>query len=37
MTKIKSSEVHAYVHIVDELMNKKGWKREDIYTQQEMS
>lgn len=31
----KVSEVHAYVHIVEELENKKGWKKEQIFTQQE--
>lgn len=35
MPKITKSEVHAYVHIMVELINKKEWKKEDIYTQQE--
>jgi len=29
------SEVHAYVYILDELVNKKEWGRERIFTQQE--
>jgi type I restriction enzyme M protein len=35
MNRKRISEVHAYVHIVDELMNKKGWGRKQVYTQQE--
>ena len=35
MQRAKQSEVHAYVHIIDELTNKKGWGRKDILTQQE--
>jgi type I restriction enzyme M protein len=30
-----SSEVHAYVHIQNELVNKKGWKKGQIFTQNE--
>jgi hypothetical protein len=29
------SEVHAYVHIMRELIEKKGWDREQILTQGE--
>jgi len=29
------SEVHAYIHINDELINKKKWNRNQIFTQQE--
>lgn len=29
------SEVHAYRYILDELVNKKDWKKNQIYTQQE--
>jgi type I restriction-modification system DNA methylase subunit len=29
------TEVHAYVHILKELTEKKGWKKEQIYTQNE--
>jgi type I restriction-modification system DNA methylase subunit len=29
------TEVHAYVHILKELTDKKGWKKEQIYTQNE--
>ena len=35
MSKKRVSEVHAYVHIQDDLINKKGWNRNQIYTQQE--
>ena len=35
MPRAKQSEVHAYVHIIDELTNKKGWDKKDIFTQQE--
>ncbi|HEX9916180.1 MAG TPA: N-6 DNA methylase [candidate division Zixibacteria bacterium] len=38
MTKRRSSsqsEVHAYFYILDELVNKKGWEKNQIYTQQE--
>ncbi|GAG33645.1 unnamed protein product, partial [marine sediment metagenome] len=31
----KISEVNAYVHILNTLTNKKGWDKEEIYTQQE--
>ncbi len=31
----KSSEVHAYVHIYNELIKKKGWNTLQIFTQQE--
>src|SRR3989338_11161714 len=34
MTTPRRSEVHAYLHIVDEL-KKKNWEQENIYTQQE--
>jgi len=34
-TKINLSEVHAYIHIFKELVEKKGWQTDDIYTQQE--
>jgi len=34
-TKITPSEVHAYIHISKELTEKKGWHKNDIYTQQE--
>ncbi|MHB8104527.1 MAG: HsdM family class I SAM-dependent methyltransferase [Dehalococcoidales bacterium] len=33
--KISPSEVHAYVYIFYELVNKKGWAKKEIYTQQE--
>jgi len=33
--KVSPSEVHAYVHIVKELKEKKGWDRNQIYTQGE--
>lgn len=33
-TVLRRSEVHAYLHIVDEL-KKKDWDRQNIYTQQE--
>jgi type I restriction enzyme M protein len=29
------SEVHAYYYILDELANKKGWEKSQIFTQQE--
>lgn len=35
MTRKKISEVHAYVHVENELANKKGWTKEQIFTQQE--
>jgi type I restriction-modification system DNA methylase subunit len=35
MSRKKISEVHAYVHIANELANKKGWTKEQIFTQQE--
>jgi len=35
MPKGSSSEVHAYVHILHELTNKKGWDKKQVYTQQE--
>lgn len=35
MPKNRKSEVHAYVHIMDELIKKKGWDRSQIFTQQE--
>lgn len=35
MARAKHSEVHAYVHIIDQLTNKKGWDKKDIFTQQE--
>lgn len=35
MTKKKASEVHAYIHINDELVSKKEWNKQQIYTQQE--
>lgn len=35
MAKRKMSEVHAYAFIIDELINKKGWTKNQIYTQQE--
>jgi type I restriction-modification system DNA methylase subunit len=35
MAKPKKSEVHAYVHIIDELTKKKGWNKKQIYTQGE--
>jgi len=34
-TKVNPSEVHAYVYIRKELAEKKGWKKDDIYTQGE--
>lgn len=33
--KPRHSEVHAYVHIQNELANKKGWAKRQIFTQQE--
>ncbi len=36
MAKLHSpSEVHAYSHILNELTNKKGWTKKQIFTQQE--
>ncbi len=36
MSKLHSlSEVHAYLHILNELVQKKGWVKKQIYTQQE--
>jgi type I restriction-modification system DNA methylase subunit len=35
MVKKKASEVHAYIHINDELVNKKNWNKKQIFTQQE--
>ncbi len=35
ITRLSSSEVHAYRFIYDELTKKKEWKKEQIYTQQE--
>lgn len=35
MPKNRKSEVHAYVHIMDELIKKKGWDKNQIFTQQE--
>ncbi len=32
---VRSSEVHAYAHILKELKEKKGWDQNRIYTQQE--
>ncbi len=34
-SKVSPSEVHAYVHIVKELLDKKGWSRSEILTQGE--
>lgn len=34
-TKINPSEVHAYVYIKKELIGKKGWNKDNIYTQGE--
>lgn len=34
-SKVSSSEVHAYVYIIRELIEKKGWNKDKIYTQQE--
>ncbi|MGN7819283.1 N-6 DNA methylase [Chitinophaga sp. 22536] len=31
----KRSEVHAYNYILSELVNKKGWVKQQVYTQQE--
>jgi len=33
--KISPSEVHAYIYIKKELIDKKGWDRSNIYTQGE--
>lgn len=35
MARKRVSEVHAYVHIYNELANKKGWAKGQIFTQQE--
>ena len=35
MGKGSKSEVHAYAHILHELIVKKGWNKNQIYTQQE--
>jgi len=35
MTKGRPSEVHAYAHILNELTLKKGFDKQQIYTQQE--
>lgn len=35
MVKTSQSEVHAYIHIFRELSEKKGWNKNQIYTQQE--
>lgn len=35
MARKRISEVHAYVHIHNELANKKGWAKGQIFTQQE--
>lgn len=35
MVKPTPSEVHAYVHIIKELTEKKGWTKDQIYTQGE--
>lgn len=35
MSRKTSSEVHAYSYILDELKNKKGWGKDQIFTQQE--
>ena len=35
MTKGSQSEVHAYIHIFKELTEKKGWNKNQVYTQQE--
>ncbi len=35
MPRTTSSEVHAYVHIQKELIEKKGWNKSQIYTQGE--
>ncbi len=35
MGRKRVSEVHAYVHIHNELANKKGWTKGQIFTQQE--
>ena len=34
-SKSSPSEVHAYVYIIKELIEKKGWSKSQIYTQQE--
>jgi hypothetical protein len=34
-SKTTQSEVHAYVHILKQLTEKKSWKKSQIYTQQE--
>ena len=35
MARKRISEVHAYVHVENELANKKGWTKGQIFTQQE--
>ena len=35
MTRTSQSEVHAYIHIFRELTEKKGWNKNQVYTQQE--
>jgi type I restriction-modification system DNA methylase subunit len=34
-TNIKASQVHAYAYILRELKEKKGWNKNNVYTQQE--
>ena len=33
--KVSKSEVHAYVYIINELVRKKDWTKNQLYTQQE--
>ena len=33
---VHETEVHAYAHILHELKNKKGWKSDEIFTQNEI-
>lgn len=33
---VHETEIHAYTHILKELTEKKGWKKEQIYTQNEI-
>lgn len=33
---VHETEVHAYVHIKKELLEKKGWKKRQVYTQNEI-
>ena len=33
---IHETEVHAYAHILQELKNKKGWRKDQIFTQNEI-